>query len=215
MTNETSGASLRFKTTYSDCMTWLTHNFRVLSDVQAAHVRGVSPSVVRQTFRRLERSGLVTLSQQLVQCPSGLGDPLYEWKPDAPPAEPNWDALCWKNESRWNTRPRRVLVASATKKAMQQYGGYLGGRPERQLETQHDLAVTQLFLSLREQNPELDWTPEDALTGFAAGDKKPDAVLCEAGQEVFIELVGRSYSARKLRSIHKDFATRGKPYRMH
>jgi hypothetical protein len=60
------------------------------------------------------------------------------------------------------------------------------------------------------------WVPEDALSGFGAGEKKPDAVLRIQGEkDVLIELAGKAYSAKRLKAIHQSFASRECPYRIY
>lgn len=212
-----SGASATLAPTYNDCLSWLTRNIRALSDGQIARVRGVSPAIVRQGFRRLERRGLVSLSQGFIQIPNAIGEPLYEWRPNADTLKPDWDSLSYKAQSRWNVPPLRALVASATKQAMELTGGRIGGRPSRPLEMSHDLTLTQLFLRMLAQDPEVanHWFPEDALTGLSAGEKRPDALLRTIGKDVFIELAGKAYSAKKLEAIHTDFARRGVHHRIY
>lgn len=201
-------------TGYHTIVQLLTHNLRLITDSQVAKLRGVPVKIARQGLRREEQSGYIKLDDVHLHPPLPLDVPLVEWNPESESMATDWDAIAWKAQSRWNMPPVRALVASATKKGQQLTGGPLGGRPLRLLEISHDATLTEVFLR-QPLETRRHWIPEDALTEFGTGEKRPDAVLRLDDQDIFVELAGKAYSAEKLRSIHKSFASRGCQYRIY
>jgi transposase len=188
---------------YEEILHLLTHKVRLMADSQVAQMRGVSIKVARQGMQRLEERGLLELQTAMIHPPLHITGPLVDWRPDACSPEPDWQALSWQTESRWKKSPVRALIAWATKKGRQYTGGPIGGRPPRQLEISHDISVTELYLQFHNTNPEAaaSWIPEDALTEFRSGQKIPDAVICENGEKIILELAGKYYSAKRLSAI--------------
>lgn len=217
--NMTAGAeALDMQTRYLDIGLVLTHHLRLLTAEQIGRnwfAHTVAPTkIALQFLRREERRGLLKLEHAMIHPPLNLQEPILDWRPESS-TEPNWQTLAWKVQSRWNQHPVRAVVVSATSKARNLTGGPIGGRPTRPLEISHDATLAEIFLQLRRTHSlaATTWIPEDALTDFGHGKKKPDALITIAEQEVLLELAGKAYSPKRLADIHA--AHRHRPYRMY
>jgi hypothetical protein len=164
-------------------------------------------------LRRLERRGLLKLEHAMVHPPLCLEEPLFEWQTET--LEPDWERLAWMAQSRWNKDPVLSVIVSATAEAKKLTGGPIGGRPIRQTEISHDVTLAQLWLRFRKTEPIVapSWIPEDALSGFEPNQKRPDALITVAGNEIVLELAGKAYSAKRLAAIHAAY--RHRHYRLY
>jgi hypothetical protein len=185
----------------------LTHYVRV---VGAHQLCGLTQQKSVRLLRRLEAKGLVTLRVAVVPPELKLAAPVFAWQPGTPP--PLFDRLAWRLSARWQGRPRRVLVASASAAARHAAGSLFGGRPVRRTEFNHDLHVTALYFKfVREEHERARlWIHEDAMTTMRpAGELIPDVMLGETAVEF-----GGKYQAAKLRAIHRGHALAGRPYEL-
>jgi hypothetical protein len=204
-------------TKYPEILQALTHHCRLMTAQQIAQQwfgHTVAPTkIALQLLRRLERRRLLDLEHAMVHPPLRVETPIFEWPGET--HEPDWERLAWAAQSRWNKEPRLSVIASATPVAQKLIGGPIGGRPIRQTEISHDVTLAQLWLSLRNTEPTVaaSWIPEDALSGFGPNQKKPDALITVADNEIVIELAGKAYSAKRLAAIHAAY--RHRHYRLY
>lgn len=205
-------------THYRDIIHALTHYCRIMTAEQIANYwfdHTVSPvKIALQFLRRQEHQGLLRLEHAMVHPPLELREPILDWQPSTS-TEPNWQSVAWRVQSRWNRHPVRAVIVSATNHARHLSGGPIGGRPVRQTEISHDVTLAQLWIHLRQTDPETasHWTPEDAFTVSGPGHKKPDAVFGSGDSAIVIELGGKAYSAKRLAAIHA--AHRHRHYRLY
>jgi hypothetical protein len=204
--------------TYFDIVHTLTHHCPVLTAEQIGrywHPHTVAPEkIALQLLRRQARKGLLKLDHSMIHPPLKIHEPLIDWRPGIS-IEPQWESVAWKVQSRWNQNPVRAVIVSATKEARTLTGGPLCGRPTRPLELSHDVTLAEIFLSLRQRDAKAasHWLPDDVLTGYGEGDKKPDAVIGHGDAGIVIELGGKAYSAKRLNAIHD--AHRHRHYQLH
>ena len=192
----------------------LTQRLRVISDRQAATEPfgdAARPlQVARTAISRLERAGLVETFTAMVHPELTLEAPILDWRPGDP--LPNFDRIAWQLNSRWSKPPVRTKIVYATRKAKRLRGGYCGGRKPRAKEITHDIHVARVFFGLRQKQPDLanHWISEDQLRAEGREGDIPDAVIRPLeGAEIIVEF-GGSYGARKLRSIHQNYAQHGR-----
>jgi hypothetical protein len=197
-----------------DVLECLTSKIRLLTTGQIARTwfaHTEKPTVIAaQYVRRLQVTGLITISRTMAHPEQELTEPILDWQPGSD--EPNFDRLSWKACSRWSEHPVRTTVITATEKARSHTGGPIGGRPIRPLELNHDIGVSTVFLNIQARDPELArlWVHEDALAREARHNDRenlPDAQL----DGLVIEFAG-AYSAKKLRAVHEHFSKR--PYQL-
>lgn len=186
----------------------LTHSVRLMSVAQIARrwfMHAVSPQhaafcwLHRKAVLGLFECRTMTLYPQLV-----FKRPLFEWHPGM--EEPNFGAIAWRAAARWREAPVATVVVQATYKAKVLTGGFIGGRPIRQTEANHDHQLAALFLALEKAaEGNFLWKSEDELKarglGFAGG-LLPDAFIANTGP--VIDFIG-SYSPRKLSRMHHAF----------
>lgn len=184
----------------------LTNKVRILTLSQVArlsfdHVKHPRTSA-RQWLKRQANEDLVTLHEMMIHPEIDVTVPLLDYQPGNP--TPDFEAIAWRAQSRWQDPVRPTLIAAATRKAKLRRGGLVGGRPIRIREATHDVHCASVYLSLRNSNEELAerWMPEDALP-HSDGDRLPDAII--TGEEpIVIDFVG-AYAAKKLRQFHNEF----------
>ena len=154
--------------------------------------------------RKLHVAGLLAKDSTVAAVPT-LVQPLAIWLPGQ--EAPDFQALAWKLlQRRRSTRPKRVRVFWATKRAVQISGG-VGGRIRQPVQVEHDLGTTATFLRRRIVAPEEAerCVGEDIYRLQAArGCKVPDALLCSAtgAAERAIEY-GGAYAASRIRGFHR------------
>jgi hypothetical protein len=194
-------------TDYRDIIHALTHHCRIMSAEQiAAHwfAHTVSPvKIALQFLRRQKHQGILRLEHAMIHPPLELELPIIDWHPGIS-SVPNFHAVAWQVQSRWNRTLVRGVIVSATHEARYLSGGVIGGRPIRKTEISHDITLAQLWLRLRRTDPEVarQWMPEDALLDQRPSGKIPDALIGNHNSQVAIELGGKAYSAKRLSAIH-------------
>jgi hypothetical protein len=167
--------------------------------------------ICRQYLKRLEATGLVTLTNVMAPPEISVNSPLLDWRPGD--EAPNFNRLAWQAESRLARAAMATTVISATKQAQALTGGPIGTRPQRSAEIAHDLMAAAVFESFRNNCPRraASWKPEDALLQelfreqtSLANETVPDAIVVDDSEEIIIEIAGR-YGACKLRAIHDAY----------
>lgn len=170
--------------------------------------------LARRRLRTLESGDYVRkhtfLAHPILEMPA----PVFTWQPGQPP--PNPDAISYGLTSRWTAPSRRVSVIAATQRTKGIIGGGIAQLSPLGHET-HDLHVSEIFVRLRERQPELAerWRGEESFARARSGEKRPDAMLVDgAGQpELVIEFAGK-YSADHVWSFHEDCEARELPYEL-
>lgn len=162
-----------------------------------AHVKKPLESATRFT-KNLQGQDLVTAWPAMV-APVTAGNPLLDWRPGDD--EPNFHRVAWQNQKRWSVPLQRTTCIAPTKKAH----GLFGGSPRRirSRELEHDLLLTDVFLSLRETSPELatHWRHEDEMKSLGLHAKRPDAIIDAGEHIIIIDVLGRGYDASKIEQI--------------
>ncbi len=137
-----------------------------------------------------------------------LTEPVFRWYPGD--GEPDFDAVSYALQSRWRgleERPTRVYTA--TFQAASIFGGRGRTKYTKLTQATHDLHVTELYLLLRENEPETadTWVGEDLIAiDQRKFEKLADAELRENGRtSMYLEFGGR-YGAREVRKKHEFFS---------
>ena len=136
-------------------------------------------------------------------------DPVAFWQPGD--AEPSFHSLSYQLDARWSAcEPKPCQVWWATPHAVAEYGG-VGGWIKQNLQIEHDLAVTEVFLR---RGKNANWRMEDVFEEGEFGTKIPDAVVAdELGQITVIE-IGGQYSAVRLEAFHVAMERLNLPYEL-
>ena len=145
-----------------------------------------------------------------------FAEPLIRWRPGQP--EPRFEAVAYALQNRWNGRPVRESAAFiATVQASQLYGGVQRGELKNRLQATHDLGVSAVWLTLRQNAPKLaaSWCGEDLLASTRRGQKLPDSFLLDAHGNVAAAIeFGGSYDAQRVEAFHLDCDDRSLPYQL-
>jgi hypothetical protein len=161
----------------------------------------------RQALRRAERDHLIQVHLGMAHPEVKLTTPLYSWRPGTQETTPHFGRLAWKAKRRFSLPPTRTTYVTARREGILAVGSAIRPRPIRKTELTHDIHVAQLYLNLREQDPEsvTRWVSEDALHRETG--ERTDALI--AGDEhVLIEFIG-AYSSEKLATLHERLVRRG------
>ena len=143
-----------------------------------------------------------------------LREPVIDWTPGDP--EPDFGPCSYKLQTRWKQHPVMTACVSATRTAMNRFGGH-GGRPPRQIERTHGIHLAAVYLLYRNRSPEVvsGWVFEERLKQERRREKferLPDVVLRpDGGRERVIEF-GGAYAKRKLAGFHAFCARKFWPY---
>jgi len=186
----------------------LTHELRLMSVAQIGRrwfAHADSPRrAAAEWLRRKARRGMVECWTMTLYPELAIEEPLCEWRRGM--REPDFGAIAWRAASRWREAPVATVVAQATYKARALTGGFIGGRPIRQSEANHDHHVAAVYLALEKASDRnLCWKSEDELKAIGrsyAGGLLPDAF--DAATLTAIDFIG-SYSSRKLARMHRAF----------
>jgi hypothetical protein len=145
-----------------------------------------------------------------------LEEPLGYWTPGR--AKLDFGRIAYRARTRWHGPARSIRAFVATVKAGDLFGGR-GGPLRNPLAAAHDLACVQLYLMFRMSSPQLarSWIGEDAMAQIVRvrrRDRLPDAVILGQDERpaLAIELVGASYSKRRIAGFHAHCAAKNLPY---
>lgn len=132
----------------------LTARVRLLSLSQIARVfwSGVrDPRVAaRKRLAVLERTGFLERLNVLARPELPLPAPVAKWAPGEAP--PNFGAVAYQVQARWEQAPTPTTVVVATARAGHWCGGQ-GGRRPRTSEITHDLHLAAVYLRLLAEWP--------------------------------------------------------------
>ena len=199
----------------------LTSKVRVLSLEQIARAWWPGASGVANARRRLAtllEEGLLEFDRVHAQALPELERPLYAWHPQGEQPEPDYAALSYQLEARWNEPPRVTPVYLASTKAADQMGGR-GGPIVARHQVTHDLHVGSIYLHILKVRPDFTraWVGDEMLKHLCPDEGfHPDAALVhpKTGKLIIaLEFAGK-YSTDRLRSIHDDCRRRGWPYQL-
>ena len=178
-----------------------------------------APRVAENRLRLLLAEKLLEIERAPAHPELQLQAPVVSW--DLGGSEPDFAAISYRLQSRWRDHPVLTTCISASKLAVDRFGGY-GGRPPRAVERTHDIHMAQVFLHYRAKYPNLarDWIFEEqvkaerkratrsqrlggSLPSYAsnANEKLPDAFLRSQSGNKVIEF-GGAYDKDKLTSFH-------------
>ena len=154
--------------------------------------------------RTLVREGFAVSSRASVRH-LRMEMPLATWAPNNSES-PAFKSIAWANKKRWEaSATKRSTCLYATAKGAAQCGSKR--RVPRTLELEHDIAVAEVYLTLTRNSPLIarTWILEDDQPIAGPGDKRADAVVTTTTGAVQIELVGSSYSRKKLENLWTHF----------
>ena len=168
----------------------------------------------RRRLSTLVETGLLQQARVMARPLPEMTAPVSRWKPgDAVPA---FGGITWQLQSRWRQEPRQTRIYFATTRATNLFGGRAPGRIKQEFQATHDLGVSEMYLLLRRDRPEiaLHWIGEDVLAPHRRGQKLPDAVIARGAElrpELVLEFGGACGKAR-LVDFHADSEERKLPY---
>jgi len=196
----------------------LTEHVRAFSLPQIARTWwAASKNSVENTGDRLKllaTDKLVELHRAPAHPEIELINPVIDWRPGDP--DPDFGPSSYKLQARWNQHPVMTVCVSATRIAMNRFGGH-GGRPPREIERTHDIHMAAVYLLYRSRSPEImsGWIFEERLKQERRREKferLPDVILRpEGGPERVIEF-GGAYSKAKLTLFHAYCNEKSLPY---
>lgn len=168
----------------------------------------------RERLRKLVDAGLLRAANVPSTPLLDLKEPVVVWEPGDP--SPDFDAASHALKSRWGDleeRPTPVYMASP--KGASVYGGKGRQGYTKLDQATHDLHVTELYIRIREDSPELagEWVGEDIISGeLRKYEKLADAEIRDhQGTTVLYLEFGGRYDAREVKKKHDYFA--GEPLR--
>lgn len=168
----------------------------------------------RQRLRKLVDAGLLRATMVPSTPMLDLKEPVVVWEPGDP--TPDFDAASHALKSRWadlEEVPMRVYMT--TPQGASAFGGKGRIGYSKLAQATHDLHVTELYIRIREESPDLagDWVGEDIIAGeLKKYEKLADAeIRDDQGTTVLYLEFGGRYDAREVKKKHDYFA--GEPLR--
>jgi hypothetical protein len=200
----------------------LTKRVRCLSLPQIARTwwqdSANAARVAENRLRILARQGLIEIERAPAHPEIELLAPVATWRVGEP--EPKFGAVSYQLKSRWRSHPVLTSCVSASKIAVNRFGGY-GGRPPRLVERTHDIHMAQVFLFYRLRRPDLIrfWVFEEQVKAERRiqwkdpvfGEKLPDVILRSPAADQVIEF-GGAYGKDKLVTFHRYCTERSLAY---
>ena len=186
----------------------LTARVRIASTGQLAAACGVASATLARRLGAMERMGWVQCGVGSLRCPVML-QPVSTWRPEDP--DPSFQRLAWRLDCRWaTTEPTRCHLWWATPLAVAEFGG-VGGSIKQNLQIEHDLAVTEVFLR---RGRYANWRMEDIFEEGEFGTKIPDAVVADELGLITVIEIGGQYSAARLEAFHLAMERLNLPYEL-
>jgi hypothetical protein len=168
----------------------------------------------RKRMAELVGAGLIAREAVNARPLLSLDTPVVQWIPGK--ADPDYDAVSYRLQSRWTAAPRSTTVYIATRKAAYQFGG-AGGRLKHRLQATHDLHVSQVFIRFLHIAPRLAeaWAGEEIVAPTRREQKLPDAMIREPdGAPTLVVEFGGAYDAKRVRKFHEDCRRRSLRYQL-
>lgn len=190
----------------------LCRHVRVVAADQAATLLGLDAGQTADVTRLLAdlvATNFLRRHRVIARRPTPLAEPLVEWHPGDPP--PDFAALAWRLDRRWDVPPRPVPVYRAGPAARAVFGSGTCATGLNLAALGHDLACTDLLLAFAAARPERvrHWVGEDLRkAGLRHGEKLPDVVLYGDDHRPYLmcEVAG-AYPAARLSALHAFAAT--------
>ncbi len=142
-----------------------------------------------------------------------LTGPVIAWRPGL--SDPDFPKIAYKLQRRWTEPLRAEKIVVIENGATAAFGGY----PAPALRTDeitHDLHLASVYLTYREQRPDLaaTWVGERVIrkTRTVYGGPVPDAMIRGASIQ-FIEF-GGAYSKERVRKFHAFCVAKALPYEL-
>jgi len=200
----------------------LTRRVRVFSLQQIGRTwwadSGDSARVAENRLRILASEKLLRIESAPAHPEIQLTLPVASWSLGA--ATPDFAAVSYRLQSRWQDHPVLTTCVSASKTAADRFGGYVG-RPPRAVERTHDIHMAQVFLLYRSHHPKLmrQWVFEEQIKAerrrlvrkSTLGEKLPDVILRTSNGPRVIEF-GGAYGKDKLVAFHGYCREHSLPY---
>ncbi len=182
----------------------------------AAHWWAGELANARRRLKHLQAGELVRRVTVPVRTLPPIERPVASWQPGH--SDPDFSAVSYRLQSRWKSRPVRLVTAFiASGKTAQLFGGKNRGELKYPTQATHDLGVAEVWLRFHECVPAWAeaWQSEDQLAHTRRGEKLPDAFLVnEEGQTDSVVEFGGAYDARRIEELHRDCASRDLPYQI-
>lgn len=159
-------------------------------------------ALARRRLRQLAAHGHVQRVQVFARRLSSVSTPVYCWCPGQ--SSPNFEAISYKLQSRWQAPPRRITAFIAGTNTRKAFGCKGTGELKRSFQMGHDIGLSDVFVHYFVCDPTLIqyWWGEDQIN--TKGKKVPDAVIAtsrDARPDRVVEF-GGSYNARRVEQFH-------------
>lgn len=209
-------AEIRFTKRDRKLFDLLTRKLRVVEDEQIFFAFTKSPRGSRLAYRlrRWHDQGLIQRTQAVVRM-IAVVEPIATWQLGLP--LPDFDAVSWRLQRRWQIVPRPVSVSWATSRAAELFGG-VGGRLRQPLQLEHDLGTASVYFRRLQFAPDAAdaWIGEDIYRREHRPPRRfkvPDAVLLDGSGAVRLAVeFGGAYPAERVRSFHRFCVCQRLPY---
>ncbi|MCR9296203.1 MAG: hypothetical protein NXI32_26105, partial [bacterium] len=170
--------------------------------------------VARDRLSKLVAHDLLVHARVITDKTPALDSPVASWKPGQ--QAPDFGQVAWVLHSRWPKEITEQSVYYASKSTARLFGGKAQGKLAHRSQASHDLGVSQMYLQLRQAQPEQlqYWIGEDMLAPHRRGQKLPDAILASAPSatpKLVLEF-GGAYDKQRLINFHNDCFYRSLPY---
>ncbi len=128
---------------------------------------------------------------------------------------PDFGALSYRLQKRWNQHPVMTTLVSASKTCANMFSGH-GGRVSRDSECRHDVHLSEVYLLYRRLHPALlpFWIFEERLRqerGARCQEMLPDVLIRSTTVTRAVEF-GGAYSKSKLEAFHAYCVEKTLPY---
>ena len=186
----------------------LTTKVRLATSLQLLDFLSLTLPTVSRILRSMKKAGWLKSAKGAFRQPN-LVCPIFTWQPAQ--AEPNFHSLAHKLDSRWaTTEPTPCHLWWASSFAVEEFGG-VGGSIKQNLQIEHDLAVTEVFLR---RGRSANWRMEDLFDEGEFGTKIPDAMISDNSGAITVIEIGGQYSAARLEAFHHAMEQRNLPYEL-
>lgn len=185
----------------------LCRDVRIVSEAQASGVMaigGPGPADVRRELAGLVIKDFLRRDRVIARVLPPLTEPIARWSPGEPP--PDFGALAWRLEKRWDVPPQVLPVYRAGPGARRVYGSGTCSGGLNFAALSHDLACADMLIAFAARYPERlpHWVGEDVRKdGLARGEKLPDVILFDDNLKPYLvcEMAG-SYPKVRLEAFH-------------
>ncbi len=186
----------------------LTTQARLATSLQLKEFLKLLQQVATRILRAMKTQGWLESAHGAFRQPV-MVSPILTWQPTQAP--PNFHSLAHRLDSRWaSTEPTPCHLWWATSLVVEEFGG-VGGAIKQNLQIEHDLAVSEVFL---QRGRCANWRMEDLFDDGEFGPTIPDAIVSDNSGAITVIEIGGQYSASRLEGFHLAVEQLELPYEL-